>query len=153
MPSVSVACGFSPTARTRSPKGVRNSTQAVTPTIANMAKKIGLFVNSCGPTMGMSDSSGRAIGLVDELGGLDRAIAAAKQRAKIPADSSVEVVVYPPKRSVYELLSKGFQADDSAIRAIVPNEQDRRVLAALASPLRLFRAGEPLAIMPNVFFR
>ena len=95
----------------------------------------------------------RAIGLVDELGGLDRAIAAAKQRAKIPADSSVEVVVYPPKRSVYELLSKGFQADDSAIRAIVPNEQDRRVLAALASPLRLFRAGEPLAIMPNVFFR
>ena len=95
----------------------------------------------------------KAIGLVDELGGLDRAIAAAKQRAKIAADSDVEVVVYPPKRSVYELLSKGFQADDSAIRALVPNGQDRQILAALASPLRLFRAGEPLALMPNVFVR
>jgi protease-4 len=36
-------------------------------------------------------------GLVDELGGLDRAVAVAKQRAKIAADSDVELVVYPPR--------------------------------------------------------
>src|ERR1700681_3065404 len=36
-------------------------------------------------------------GLVDQLGGLDRAIAVAKQRAKIAADTDVEVVVYPPR--------------------------------------------------------
>jgi protease-4 len=41
----------------------------------------------------------RENGLVDELGGLDRAIAIAKQRAKIPAESDVELVVYPPRRS------------------------------------------------------
>ena len=43
--------------------------------------------------------------LVDELGGLDRAIAIAKQRAKLPADGDVEIVVYPPKRSFYEVLT------------------------------------------------
>src|SRR5207244_6154470 len=43
-------------------------------------------------------------GLVDELGGLDRAIAVAKKRAKIAADSDVELVVYPPRHSVYGLL-------------------------------------------------
>ena len=56
----------------------------------------------------------KSIGLVDELGGLDRAIAAAKQRAKIPAASDVEVVVYPPKRSFFELLSKGFKTERAA---------------------------------------
>src|SRR5215831_17385860 len=35
-------------------------------------------------------------GLVDQLGGLDRAIAIAKQRAKIPVESEVELVPFPP---------------------------------------------------------
>src|SRR4029077_9122463 len=47
-------------------------------------------------------------GLIDQLGGFDEAIAAAKQRAKIPADSGVEIVVYPPRKSFYELLSEQF---------------------------------------------
>ena len=47
-------------------------------------------------------------GLVDALGGLDRAIALAKQHAKIPADSEVELVIYPPRKSFYELVSEQF---------------------------------------------
>ncbi len=58
MPTVSAACGFSPTERTRSPNGVRNSTQLVPATTANMAKKIGLFSKSCEPMIGMSESRG-----------------------------------------------------------------------------------------------
>ncbi len=38
------------------------------------------------------------LGLVDELGGLDRALALAKARAKIDAGSEVELVVFPPKK-------------------------------------------------------
>src|SRR5205814_1585715 len=38
----------------------------------------------------------KANGLVDVLGGLDRAVAVAKERAKLPADREVELVVYPP---------------------------------------------------------
>src|SRR5439155_10364741 len=44
-------------------------------------------------------------GLVDLLGGLDRAIAVAKQRAKIPAESEVELIVYPPRKSFYEIVT------------------------------------------------
>src|SRR3977135_4451760 len=58
--------------------------------------------------------------LVDELGGLDRAVAVAKQRAKIPADSDVERGVYPPRKSFYELLSEQFSgSSDSAQSAAV----------------------------------
>jgi len=46
----------------------------------------------------------RQIGLVDALGGMEQAIALAKQKARIPASSEVEVVVYPPRKTLYDLL-------------------------------------------------
>ena len=94
----------------------------------------------------------KAIGLVDELGGLDRAIAAAKQRAKIPAGSDVEIVVYPPRRSVYEVLSEGFGAEQSFWKVMALPGDERRALGALSAPL-MFRAGEPLALMPALLVR
>ena len=94
----------------------------------------------------------KAIGLVDELGGLSHAIAAAKQRAKIAADADVEVVVYPPRRSVYELLSQGFKSEESLLKVIALPADERRALATLAAPL-LFRTGEPLALMPSLLIR
>ena len=45
-------------------------------------------------------------GLVDVLGGLDTAVSIAKQRAHIPADEEVELVVYSPRRSFYEALTE-----------------------------------------------
>jgi protease-4 len=46
----------------------------------------------------------KARGLVDELGGLDRAIEIVKQRARIPASEHVELVTYPPRRTIFELI-------------------------------------------------
>ncbi len=90
------------------------------------------------------------LGLVDELGGLDTAIAAARTRANIPADSGVEIVVYPPRRSVYELLTRGLSAESSLARLLLPPSADERLAAQiLTAPLRLFRSGEPLALMPS----
>ncbi len=43
-------------------------------------------------------------GLVDELGGLDRAIEIARDLAKIPADEKVTVVHYPKKKGFLEIL-------------------------------------------------
>src|SRR5258706_1207815 len=54
-------------------------------------------------------------GLVDELGGLDRAVAVAKQRAKIAADSDVELVVFPPRKSLYELLSEQYSGSGDSM--------------------------------------
>lgn len=101
----------------------------------------------------------RQVGLVDELGGLQVAIRAAKQRARIPVDEEVELVVYPPRRSFYEVLSDqidqpaaGQRSTADAILSLL-GPRDRRVLAALLAPSRLFRSGEILAHMPYVFLR
>src|SRR3954454_12613516 len=56
---------------------------------------------------------GKQLGLVDELGGLDRALAVAKERAKLSADTEVEVVVYPGRKSIYELVRNPFGGSDS----------------------------------------
>jgi protease-4 len=96
----------------------------------------------------------RAIGLVDELGGLERALMIAKQHAKIAPDSEVELVVYPPKQSIYEVLSNPFGATEGTrILSAMLGFRDPRGLETLTAPLRVFRRGEPLAIMPNVFVR
>ena len=52
----------------------------------------------------------RQVGLVDQLGGLQVAISVAKQRARIPAEEEVEIVVYPPRRSFYDVVSEELQA-------------------------------------------
>ncbi len=103
----------------------------------------------------------KQVGLVDELGGLQTAIAAAKQRARIPAEEDVELVVYPPRRSFYEVLSEsldqptGTRQATSTAEAImnVLGPRDRSILAAILAPSRLFRSGEVLAHMPYVFLR
>jgi protease-4 len=96
----------------------------------------------------------KQIGLVDELGGLERALALAKEHAKIGRDTEVELVVYPPKRSLYETLADPFGASDSSgLLSSFLGLSDRRALQTLTAPLRVFRRGEPLAIMPNVFVR
>ena len=91
----------------------------------------------------------KQLGLVDELGGLDRAIAIAKQRAKIPQDQEVELVVYPPKRSLYEIVASEWRGDTEA-RAISTWLRTTGLGDPLRSVslLRLFRRGEPLALMP-----
>jgi protease-4 len=94
------------------------------------------------------------LGLVDVLGGLDRAVALAKERAKIPAKDTVELVVYPPKRSVWEILSESFSGmDERAGLAALLGVRDRRAVAAVTAPMRLFRRGEPLALMPMGYLR
>ena len=71
----------------------------------------------------------KEIGLVDELGGLDRAVALAKQRAKIAQDAEVELVIYPPKKSFYDLLSDPLgnsdRAGDAGVAARVRQPEGR----------------------------
>ena len=97
-------------------------------------------------------------GLVDELGGLDRAIAEAKRHAKISAGSEVTLVVFPPRRSFYELIAEQFggASDQLAIGSWLSTNLTEGELAALRTirgPLALFRRGEPLALMPSTVLR
>ncbi len=49
-------------------------------------------------------SQARECGLVDELGGLDTAIALVKKKAAIPAGENVSVMLYPPRQNFVDLL-------------------------------------------------
>ena len=97
-------------------------------------------------------------GLVDELGGLDRAIAIAKQRAKIAVDSDVELMVYPPRKSFYELLSDQFSGSSESIAVGAwlnanLSKGEIEALRIMRGPFSMFRRGEPLALMPFTFLR
>ena len=96
---------------------------------------------------------GKQVGLVDELGGLDRAVALAKQRADIAQDTEVELVVYPPRRRFFELLSNPIGSARSNPLTAWLAPEDTRAISQLTAPLWLFRRGEPLVLMPYVFLR
>ncbi len=97
-------------------------------------------------------------GLVDALGGLDRAVDEAKSLAGIPAEDDVELVVYPPRRSLYEILTEELtgsarSATGARWLASMLSASELEVLRAMRGPVAMFRDGEPLALMPSAIFR
>ena len=96
-------------------------------------------------------------GLVDELGGLDRAVAIAKERAKISADRDVELVTYPAPKSFFELVrdvsSGNTEAAASAWMASHLSAEERTALIALRAGSTMYRRGELLALMPFTYVR
>ena len=101
----------------------------------------------------------RQNGLVDALGGLDAAIAIAKQRAKLAADAEVQLVVFPPRKGFYELLTEQFSGGASDQMAVSTwlaanlSKGELQALRLMRGPLTMFRRGEPLALMPMTFVR
>jgi len=93
-------------------------------------------------------------GLVDVLGGLDTAVSIAKERAHIPADEEVELVVYSARRSFFEAITE-LGRSSSALGAwgTLMNAAQRQAAASLLAPVTSFRRGEPLALMPFTFVR
>jgi protease-4 len=114
-------------------------------------------INALGQGRVWTGRQAKENGLVDELGGLDRAIEIAKERANIPVDSGVELVVYPPKKSFYEILADGLTGGDQAAinqwMSANLSEGELETLRALRGPTAIFRRGEPLALMPFTFLR
>jgi protease IV len=84
-------------------------------------------------------------GLVDEIGGLERALDLIKERAKIPASEKVTLVNYPPKRTLFEMLfNRGGDQSDAEAAFI------ERKVEALAGhfPLHALAQGGMLRLMP-----
>lgn len=59
------------------------------------------------------------LGLVDQLGGLEEAIAKARQLAKIPNDARIRLKRFPAPMSPWEALSEAFGVSGEAARALV----------------------------------
>ncbi|MEE3138563.1 MAG: signal peptide peptidase SppA [Acidobacteriota bacterium] len=94
---------------------------------------------------------GQQMGLVDELGSLDHAVAIAKQYADIEPETDVELVIYPPARGLLETLRRPLASVHNSLLAPLFSSTEMHVLNALSAPLRLFNRGEALTLMPNVF--
>ena len=90
-------------------------------------------------------------GLIDEVGGLGRAIALAKERAGIDPGDEVELVIYPRPKGFFELLEEGFPMARIAAAWAGSAAPEAALVGRAAAPARLFRPGEPLAIMPGAF--
>ena len=92
-------------------------------------------------------------GLVDEMGGIDAAVAKARQLAGIPASSRVSLVLYPGKRSLLDyLLQSGSEdvMDSMAARAGLGPLQ----AAMKEGRLRVWLRGGMMRMMPySVEFR
>ena len=98
----------------------------------------------------------KQVGLVDELGGLERALAVAKQRAGLSPNAEVQVVTYPPRRTLLEWVGESLQSQSRAEAGVaaILGPEERRMIGMLTAPSRLFHPGELLAVMPfGVFSR
>ncbi|PYT27066.1 MAG: signal peptide peptidase SppA [Acidobacteria bacterium] len=84
-------------------------------------------------------SQAKANGLIDELGGLDRALDLVKVKAKIPKSERVTLVTYPPKRSVFDILfgQSAESAMESRLGGLLKGWQ-----------LRLWAKGGMMRLMP-----
>jgi protease-4 len=126
--------------------------------VAESRHKTSEEINEIGQGRVWTGQQAKAIGLVDALGGLDRAVAIAKERAKIPGDSDVELVTYPAPKSFYELITDQISgnSDSAAIAAWLKanlSGAQLDVLRAARGPSSRFRRGEPLALLPIQYLR
>jgi protease-4 len=74
-----------------------------------------------------SGTQAKELGLVDELGGIDRAIEVAKQLAHIPARESVHIVRFPQEKTFWELL---FERERNMSESASIAAELRRIVAA-----------------------
>lgn len=79
-------------------------------------------------------------GLVDRLGGLEVALALAKEKAKIPASQEVQIVVLPERKGLLETF---LERQEEGLETALP--RDMRALLRWAV---LLRDGQPLARLP-----
>jgi protease-4 len=112
------------------------------PKVAKGRNKTPEYVDSVAQGRVWTGAQGRERGLVDEFGGLDRAVEVAKELAKIPKDKGVHRVILPyPRTFIQELLSQG---DEAQIQA----KQQQAVLAALPDDAR--RAVRYMALLDRM---
>ena len=123
------------------------------PKVAQGRKKDPQYIDSIAQGRVWTGQQAKDRGLVDDFGGLDKAIEVAKQLAKIPADKGVERVILPyPQTFLQQLLTESNENSNTQL------EQQRAVYAALPEDARRalrymqlmdrMKNGESMFLMP-----
>ncbi len=126
------------------------------PKVAKGRNKDAAYIDSIAQGRVWTGAQGKDRGLVDEFGGLDRAVEVAKELAKIPKDKGVHRVILPhPRTLLQELMSSN---DDETRSQTRQREQQRAVLASLPEDARRalrymtlldrMKSGESMLLMP-----
>jgi protease-4 len=123
------------------------------PKVAAGRKRDVQYIDSIGQGRVWTGTQAKQNGLIDEFGGMDKAIEIAKQLANIPADKGVRRVVYPAPRTLLDQLF-GTGGEEATVEA----QKQNAAIAALPEDVRrslrylsLFehvRRGETMAMMP-----
>jgi protease-4 len=149
---------FSPEERAKFEAQIKNTYyNDFVPKVAKGRGKDPEYIDSIGQGRVWMGSQAKTNGLVDEFGGLDKAVEIAKQLANIPADKSVQRVILPYPRSIFDNLfgtssDRDTESDTkaaqqrAAIAAALP-ENMRRALQYAELMDRMER-GEVMAIAP-----
>src|SRR6266550_2091135 len=123
------------------------------PKVAKGRNKTAEYIDSIAQGRVWTGAQGKERGLVDEFGGLDRAVEVAKELAKIPKDKGVHRVIFPYPRTFFqELLNSGSDetrnqaAQQRAVMTALP-EDARRALRFMAL-MDHVKSGDPMLLMP-----
>lgn len=125
------------------------------PKVAKGRNKDVEYIDSIAQGRVWTGSQAKERGLVDEFGGLTKAIEAAKELAKIPPDKSVRPVVFPaPKSFLEEILGSNSEDEDAeaqtkqqaALLKTLP--EDVRRVFQFAAMFDKMQRGEVIAMMP-----
>lgn len=90
-------------------------------------------------------SQARQNGLVDQIGGLDEAVQLIRKRAHLTATGETNLVLYPPKRSLLEILTESSPSAfeeaevETRIRSMIPALPSRTVLQGGVQELLPYR--------------
>jgi len=127
--------------------------QDFVPKVAKGRNKDAQYIDSVAQGRVWTGQQAKDRGLVDDFGGLDKAIEVAKQLANIPADKGVERVILPyPTTFLQQLLSGSSDNTNTqleqqrAVYAALP-EDARRALRYMALLDRM-KNGESMLVMP-----
>lgn len=124
------------------------------PKVAQGRGKTDEEVNTLGQGRVWTGTQAKGNGLVDEFGGLERAIQIAKELAQLPADKDVKRVVFPEPRPFFETLfddseSAEISADQKAQKALADAlPEDARRALKFAALFDQMKRGEAMLLMP-----
>ncbi len=146
---------FSPDERAKFEEWIKTTYyQDFVPKVAQGRNKDAAYIDSIAQGRVWTGSQGKERGLVDEFGGLDRAVEVAQELAGIPKDKGVHRVILPfPRTFLQDLMSAGNETrsqtqmkQQQAVLAALP--EDARRALRYAAMLDRMKNGESMLVMP-----
>ena len=122
---------------------IQNTYQSFVSKVASARKRTYSQIDPLAQGRVWMGAQARQNGLVDEIGGLDQAVALIRKRANLPVSGDTNLVLFPPRRSLFDLLTN---TSSEALEEEIAEIKLRKMLPTL--PGRALMHGGILRILP-----